>query len=261
MQQAPSRRPPRGCAVCEDERQYVGYDGQLWTTLSGLGEEGFGNEIRTLEEDLYGIRSQPQFAIGQRSLLVRTRAGNLLWDPVSLVDAETVSRVRELGGVQAISASHPHFYASMVEWSRSFDGAPIHLPAADREWVLRPDPAVRHYDDQLEVLGLALIRCGGHFEGSAVAHWPAGAGGRGVLLTGDTVMVVQDRRWVSFMRSYPNLIPISAAVVRGIVDRLEPLSFDRIYGNPGWEKVIESGAKAALRRSAERYVERLQTAG
>ena len=80
-----------------------------------------------------------------------------------------------------------------------------------------------------------------------------GADGRGALLSGDIVQVVQDRRFVSFMRSYPNFIPLSAAAVRRIVDRLEPLAFERIYG--GWfDLVVREGAKAALRRSAERYL-------
>ncbi len=29
----------------------------------------------------------------------------------------------------------------MVEWSRAFDGVPINQHAADRGWVMRPDPA------------------------------------------------------------------------------------------------------------------------
>ena len=43
-------------------------------------------------------------------------------------------------------------------------------------------------------------------------HWPAGANGKGALLTGDIIQVVQDRRYVSFMRSYPNLIPLGAGI-------------------------------------------------
>ena len=33
MQYAASERPPDGCPVCLDERQYVGHGGQQWTTL------------------------------------------------------------------------------------------------------------------------------------------------------------------------------------------------------------------------------------
>ena len=84
----------------------------------------------------------------------------------------------------------------------------------------------------------------------------AGSGGAGALLTGDTIMVVPDRRWVSFMYSYPNLIPLDAAAIAQIVTAVEPYPFDRIYGS--WpESIVASEAKAAVRRSAERYIARI----
>jgi len=35
-----------------------------------------------------------------------------------------------------------------------------------------------------------------------------GLGGQGLLLVGDSLTVVMDRRYLSFMYSYPNLIPL-----------------------------------------------------
>ena len=35
---AVSDEPPEKCDICEDERQYVGWDGQQWTTLAELGQ-------------------------------------------------------------------------------------------------------------------------------------------------------------------------------------------------------------------------------
>lgn len=242
------------CAICADERQYVGWEGQAWTTISEMRADGCRNRIEELEPNLWGIGTEPRFAIGQRSLLVTTEHGNLLWDPMSYLDEETVARVREIGGVQAISASHPHFYGIMVEWSDAFDDAPIHLPSADRDWVQRPDGAYRFYDDEVDPLpGLRLIRCGGHFEGSAVLHWPEGAEGRGALLSGDTIQVVMDRESVSFMRSYPNLIPLDPATIRAIQRRLHPFDYDRIYGG-WWGRNVASGAAEAVAASADRYI-------
>ncbi len=84
-------------------------------------------------------------------------------------------------------------------------------------------------------------------------HWPAGGNGKGALLTGDIIQVVQDRRYVSFMRTYPNLIPLGPAAIRRITDAIEPFSFDQIYG--GWWKAnVLSDAKTAVARSAERYL-------
>jgi hypothetical protein len=251
-QHGPSAAPPEACAICTDERQYVGPEGQRWTTLARL-RTGHRADIREEEPGLTGIGAQPAFGIGQRALLVQTTEGNVLWDCQALLDDEIVAAVRERGGVAAIAVSHPHFYASMVEYSRAFD-APIYLHAADRGWVMRPDPAIHFWEGEQHALlsGLTLLRLGGHFAGGTVLHWAAGAGGAGTLLSGDIVQVVADRRWVSFMRSYPNLIPLPAATVDAMVSALEPWPFQRLYA--GWfGRAVSPDAAAAVRRSAERY--------
>lgn len=251
-QYAPSPQPPAGCPICLDERQYVGPDGQRWTTLTEL-RDGHRAEIREEEPGLSGIGVEPSFAIGQRALLARTPGGNVLWDCTALLDDEIVAAVGERGGIDAIAISHPHYYSTMVEWSRAFE-APIHLHAADREWVMRPDPAIVFWEgERLELFeGATLLRLGGHFAGGTVMHWADGAAGRGALLSGDIVQVVADRRWVSFMRSYPNLIPLPIATVEAMVRALEPYPFERLYG--AWfDRVVAADAKAAVRRSAERY--------
>jgi hypothetical protein len=179
---------------------------------------------------------------------------NLLWDCITLIDDATIEAVQALGGIAAIAISHPHYYSCMVEWSRAFD-APIYLHAADREHVMRPDPSIDFWEGETMPLleGLTLIRCGGHFAGGTVAHWPAGAEGRGVLLTGDIIQVVQDRRFVSFMRSYPNLIPLNAAAAKHIVEKVEPFAFNRIHG-AWWDTIVATNAKEAVRQSAAHYV-------
>src|SRR4051812_35916906 len=249
-QQADTETPPASCAICADERQYVGWDGQRWTTLAELAG-GHASELREEEPGLLGIGTQPAFAIGQRALLVSTEHGNVLWDCVSLLDEAAHSEVSRRGGIEAICLSHPHFYAACVEWADAFD-AEILIPVADRQWIQRPSGRVRLWQEQVEpVPGLTVARIGGHFDGAAVLHWPAGAEGRGVLLTGDTVMVVQDREWVSFMWSFPNLIPLDPAAIRQIVARISPFAFDRIYGG-WWGRVVVRDGAAAIRRSAQR---------
>jgi hypothetical protein len=252
-QYPPSDVPPEHCPICQDERQYIGWNGQQWTTMEQL-RAGHTNCLREEEPGLTGIGSEPSFAIGQRALLVQTPAGNVLWDCISLLDQATVEAVRALGGVRAIAISHPHYYSSMVEWGQAFD-APIYLHADDHQWVMRPDAAVKFWSGETQPLGpgLTLVRCGGHFPGGTVLHWAAGAEGRGVLLTGDIIDVAQDRRWVSFMYSFPNKIPLNAPAVRGVVAAVEPFAYDRIYG-AWWGRVVAGDARGAVARSAERYI-------
>ena len=241
------------CKICADERQYVPATGQRWTTLEELAASGHSTEVEALEPDLFGIRSTPRVGIGQQTLLVRTSAGNLLWDPIGYLDDDLVRRVRELGDVVAIVPSHPHMFGVQVEWSRALGGVPVLVAERDLEWVARPDRVIQAWSGPLEVVpGVILVQPGGHFPGSAVAYWQDGAAGGGVMLAGDTIFPNSDRRSVTFMRSFPNSIPLSAAVVERITQTVEAFEFDRLYGNFGG--VIASDARAAVRRSADRYI-------
>ena len=255
VQYPDTEQVPDGCPVCQDERQYVGWGGQQWTTMAELGAER-AVVVREEEPDLFGVGVEPSFAIGQRALLVRTPHGNVLWDCVSLLDEAGRARIAELGGIDAICMSHPHFYGVNVEYADAF-GAKIYIPRADQQWVQRPSPRIELFDDEAEpVPGVTLARIGGHFDGAAVLHWPAGSDGKGALLTGDTITVVPDRDWVSFMWSYPNLIPLDEHTVLDIARRTERFAFDRVYGG-WWGRVVVAEGPAAIRRSAERYVARI----
>jgi hypothetical protein len=255
VQYTDSATPPDHCVICEDERQYVKASGQQWTTLEDIRQH-YHNEIRAVEAGLTGIATVPGFAIGQRPLLIQTPEGNVLWDCNSLIDAVTVAALNALGGVDAIAISHPHFYDSMVEWSRAFGDVPVYLHRDNEPWVMRPDKRIVYWDTETYSLmgDVTLVRCGGHFPGSTVLHWPAGADGKGALMTGDTIMVVADTRWATFMYSYPNDIPLNRVAVERIVAAVEPFAYDRLY-SAWWEKVIQTDAKNAVKRSAERYIQ------
>ena len=213
------------------------------------------NVIYPEEPFLTSFWIQPKFAIGQRVLLLETGDGNLLWDCLSLLDDASAQYVRSQGGLRAIAISHPHYYTAMVEWSRAFGNIPIYLHEADRSWVMRRDDSIQFWNGETKPLfgGLTLIRGGGHFEGGTMLHWPAGAATKGALLTGDIIQVAPDRRWVSFMYSYPNYIPLSAEAVERVAAAVEPFQFDRIYGAFP-RMTVDNDAKAAVRRSADRYI-------
>ncbi len=246
----PAEHLPQRCPICEDERQYVGLQGQRWITLEAL-RKTHRNTLYQEEQGIWGIGTEPKFAIGQRALLIQTPTGNLLWDCISLLDPDTIALVKALGGISAIAVSHPHYYASMVEWSQAFGNVPIYLHENDRQWIQRPGPSIRFWKGETHALDstFTLIRLGGHFPGYQVLH------GADALFTGDLPQVCMDRRWVSFMYSYPNYLPLSASV-QHIVAALEPFAFEKLYGAwPGF--VIEAGAKSAVRRSAQRYLHAL----
>ena len=243
--------PRTDCPICEDERQYVGWDGQRWTSLEELRAAGHRARIEDEGLGVVGIGTEPSIAIGQRALLLRTPAGNVLWDMITHIDTDLFREVHDLGGIDAIAISHPHYYGTMIEWAHAFD-APVYIHEADRRWVARPDDAVVFWEgDTHEIAdGVTLINAGVHFAGGQVLHWRDGR----ALFSGDILQVVNDRDWVSFMYSYPNFIPERPRTVRRALRLLEPYDFDRVYG-AWWRKIVYTDGKDAVRRSADRYLE------
>jgi len=245
--------PPELCPICSEERQFVGYHGQRWTTLEQMQSADFMNAFYEHEPGLVGIGTVPRFGIGQRAILVRHPDGNVLWDCISYIDDITTDIIKGLGGIKAVAISHPHYYSAMVEWAERFD-CKIYIHEKDREWVMNPNPRIEYWSgDRLKLYrGLKLIHVGGHFAGGTVLHWRDGANGSGVLLTGDIIQVAEDRKRVSFMYSYPNMIPLPIHEVEHIMATIEPLEFERIYGFR-FERVVTNDAKNAVLRSGDRY--------
>jgi len=252
--QYPAGSVPAVCRICADERQWVPPDGQQWSDIAALRAAGHRLELREAEPGLSKVVVTPKVGIGQDGYLLETAAGNVLWDAPAYLDEDAVEAVRARGRVVAIALSHPHFYGVMADWADALD-APVLVAAEDAEWVTRPSERISTWTGAHDVLPeVRLVRCGGHFPGSAVLHWTAGAEGAGALLTGDTIFPVAAQGWVSFMYSFPNYLPLSAAEVEEIAAALRDLRFDRIYGG---FMTLRSDARAAVQRSAVRYIQRV----
>src|ERR1051325_105879 len=105
-----------------------------------------------------GIGMRPEFAIGQRALLVESPGGNVLWDCVPPLD-EMGAFVESRGGLAAIAISHPHFYTTMVEWAHRFD-CPILLHEREEPFVVRPDTRIELWSGDVRELwdDLRLLR-------------------------------------------------------------------------------------------------------
>ena len=255
-QYAPSDVPPAHCPVCEDDRQYVAWEGQQWTTLEALQLQ---YKLRIGEDGgLLAISVDGAFAIPQRMLHLRTDAGNILWESLGIVNDEAVRALRDAGGVDRIVISHPHFYSSMVEWSEALGGVEILLHEADRSWVRRGSDRIRFWSgDTLALSGdVTLINVAGHFPGSTALHWKTGPRGHGALFPGDAPHVGQDRRQVSFMHSVPNFTPMKPSAVRRMRALLAPYAYDDVYGF-SWGRNILGNGRAAVEASFDRFLEQV----
>jgi hypothetical protein len=253
-----STEPPLNCVICSEERQYVNPNGQSWTTLEKMRDDKtYRNEIIREENGLFSITTKPCFGIGQTAYFVQNKGFNVLWDCITYVDHATLAEIKSLGGLQAIALSHPHYYSAQVEWAEALD-APIFIHEDDKQWVVRPSDHIQFWSGESLQLseGLVIHRLGGHFKGGTVLHWANGYAGHGVLLTGDIIQVVADRKWVSFMYSYPNLIPLPAKKVVEISEKVSKLKFERIYN--AFHRIVRENAQDSMKRSAERYIDAIE---
>ena len=235
---------PEHCDICQDERQYVPATGQEWVDFAALCAS-HTNKWRQHDSTLLSIRTVPGFAIDQRAFILRTPEG------IATLDDATKMLITSLGGLKAIAISHPHYYTTMQDWADEFN-APIYLHANDRKWVMRDSPWIKFWDgDTLELTrDVSVIRLGGHFAGGCVLHW---ARDEGVVLSGDIVQVTPGAHAVSFMWSYPNMLPLPAATVSDITHRLSTVKFKQLYG--AFEgKDITKNADDIVQRSGEKYV-------
>lgn len=167
------------CRICDDPRQFVPQSGQAWTTLAKLKAAGHRNQWKQFDGDerFWSVYTEPKVAIGQRAILVKTPLGNVLWDCITFLDAETIERINGMGGLAAIVISHPHYYSTHLEWAEVFD-CPVYLSWEDKEWLNRLDRLgkartfIEGVEEDIEVrgekTGVKVLKLGGHFPGSLV---------------------------------------------------------------------------------------------
>lgn len=239
------------CVICQDDRQYIPFSGQEWTSSVALMQDHSVKIVR-LKEHLYELVINPKFAIGQRALLVVSEQGNVLWDCIPLLDEATEVFVKKKGGLKAIAISHPHYYSNMVAWAERFD-CPVYIHSEDKSWVMDPSPRLHFWrGNSLELWdGMSLLKIGGHFPGSSILRVPA-LSEKGALLCGDTFFLSPSREHISVMYSFPNNIPVALSEMERIKTLMQPLEFDDFYGHFPYLNLTET-AKDILLKSLDRY--------
>lgn len=174
----------------------------------------------------------------------QTPVGNALWDCITLLDGETVDRIRALGGLRAIVVSHPHYYTTHVEWARTFN-CPVYLAAEDKERLVQSSPLqvfVSQAEFDLPIAGtpsgVTVLKLGGHFSGSLVTLYngrlliadtllttPAGLGNWQADALGSARNRPRGMNSYSFMWSIPNFIPLAPAELERMWGLLKTKTF------------------------------------
>ena len=105
---------------------------------------------------------------------------------------------------------------------------------------------------------VTLIRAGGHFPGSTVLHWAKYPKPGGALFSGDALQVAVDRRHVSFMYSYPNMVPMRTSDVIKMRTRLQKYEFEDVFGYTWGLNIIGDGRRA-VDESYDRYLDAVRS--
>ena len=241
------------CTICKDDRQYIPVGGQRWTTPDDLNKN-HSVRILKLSERIYELEIVPQFAIGQRALLVLSDQGNVLWDCIPLLNEPTLEFIRSKGGLSAIAFSHPHYYSNMNDWAAAFD-CPVYIHESDRQWIVNYGPHICLWKGEEEGLwgGIRIINVGGHFPGSSILH-VSSLSREGTIFCGDTFYLSPSMKHLSVMYSYPNRIPLPLHEVKRIKELFENIPFDTLYGFYSYQNLTEDAQKI-LQDSLGRYLD------
>lgn len=258
------------CFICDDPRQFTPPTGQSFTTLRDLYQGAYRNEFVPYPQDerITFIYTTPKVGIGQRCALIKTPAGNILWDCITFLDTPTVHKILEMGGIQAIVISHPHYYSTHLLWARTFD-CKVYLADEDKQWLAQRDDARQIFlgpdetemdipsihetcmtDDKDVIIpsGAKALKLGGHFPGSMVLLFD------GRLLIADTLVTTPSGlgSWETdatgtarthsylgrpsgmnsfvFMWSIPNMIPLPPNEIANMWRILERYQFRSTHG-------------------------------
>lgn len=173
-------------------------------------------------------------------MLIRTPAGNVLWDLIPFLDEETVQKVNDMGGLEAIVISHPHYYSTWADWSRTFS-CPVYVGQPDEKWLERIDTPgskicflSKTYTPLIEGSGITVILAGGHFPGSLLLHWNSNLFIADTIFTSPSAMdPVPGKAGVisfTFFWSIPNRIPLHSNEILMIWRKVKVIDFENAFG-------------------------------
>ncbi len=235
---------PPSCPLCLDARHVLPPEGWRFLNLDEA-QAAYPMHWRELEPDVWVYWNDPVDGIGARCYLARTAAGNFMFEGAAVFTDEALEHIASLGGIDVLSASHPHSYGALFQLQDRFEPE-LALHAGDLAWwgafcVTWP------FDARVEVLpGVELRHTGGHFEGHAVA-WLAE---RGILCCGDALKFELDpaddrrARSISSHKAFVRGIPCSPDECRRYREVFADMAFEQTW--TPFEAASNSGRAEAL---------------
>jgi hypothetical protein len=236
--------PPPACPLCLDARHVVPQTGWRFRT-EAEARDAFPCHWAEVEPGIWRYWNDPVSGIGPSGYLVRTPAGNMLFEGCPVFSEAALDHMESLGGVAFLSASHPHSYGAIWQVQDRFDPE-LALPPGDLAWSAALKVSWP-YDDVLEPLpGLSLHVTGGHFDGHAVLF----DRDRSILFCGDALKFELDpndlRRatTISAHKAFVRGIPLTPGELRRYRAVFVPLDFRQTW--TPFEQAANSGRAEAL---------------
>lgn len=219
-----SHQEPIACPICTDTRNALPPDGWDFKT-EAFARQYFANTWKEYAPNLWGFSASPKFGLGATGWLLKREDGNVAFEACPYYQPDAIEKIRELGGIKVLAASHPHGYGALWQLQREFDPVvTIHKGDIPYSKAFRVNwPA----DDVHDIApGLTMHHVGGHYEGHSVLY----ADSHKALFCGDSLKIEQDEDGnpvaISCHKAYHYEIPLTRAELAKYVDVFSQLPFE-----------------------------------
>ena len=225
-------RTPEACLVCSDVRNALPDDGFVFASSDAVAAEVESRWFEALP-GVWGFATEPRFGLGSIGWLIRAGddpgARNVAFEAAAWYSPHALARIDSLGGIGALSCSHPHGMGALWQLQERFR-PPVVAIHRDGVRFTKAFRVTWPWDDALELApGLVLHHVGGHYEGHAVLH----DAGRRALFAGDALKIDLDARGrpraLSCHKAFHHAIPLSHGELRHYRRVFAELDFAHVF--------------------------------
>ncbi|MCP3063657.1 hypothetical protein LXT21_33275 [Myxococcus sp. K38C18041901] len=222
-----ARQPPASCPTCLDVRNALPPDGWEFQTTGQVAER-LSTRWEEALPGIWGFRCAPGFGLGSTGWLLRGPEGNVAFEGAPWYSRPALEILESMGGIQVLSASHPHGFGALWQLQERFD--PLLVLHRDAVQYSKAFQVRWPVDDEHTLApGLTLHCVAGHYEGQTVLY---DARTRS-LFCGDALKVELDARGrptaLSCHKGFHYAIPLSHAELRRYRRVLEQLPFENVF--------------------------------
>ena len=220
---------PATCPVCSDVRNALPENGWEFASAGEMRRREEIGELtcrwREIRPDIWMFSSSPSIGIGSSGYLIVRPTGNVAFEAAGWYTEEALEKIRSLGGINFLSASHPHGFGALWQLEKSLKPQFV---AFQREAVQFTKALNVNFvfDDRLEIDETASLHLvGGHYEGQSVLYYQPSK----MLFSGDALKFETNQagetEGVSCHKAFHKQIPLSRREVEKYREVLGALDF------------------------------------